>query len=108
VSSIGASCASTTSTPSLDWTALHVDYGNSGKDKLRSGSGAVAPARRGKDRRIPNDAPGEGFEAFLHDACINLLSVTKGAVYVCMSSSELHSLHRAFTRADGKWSTFVI
>ena len=34
--------------------------------------------------------------------------VTKGAVYVCMSSSELHTLQRAFTAAGGKWSTFVI
>jgi DNA modification methylase len=75
----------------------NVDYGNSAKDKLR-----------GKDRRILNDKLGEGFEVFLYDACVNLLSVTKGAVYVCMSSSELHTLHRAFTRAGGKWSTFVI
>jgi DNA modification methylase len=36
------------------------------------------------------------------------VSVTKGAVYVCMSSSELHILQRAFTAAGGKWSTFVI
>jgi DNA modification methylase len=34
--------------------------------------------------------------------------VTKGAVYVCMSSSELHTLQRAFAAAGGKWSTFVI
>jgi DNA modification methylase len=34
--------------------------------------------------------------------------LTKGAVYVCMSSSELHTLQRAFTAAGGKWSTFVI
>ena len=49
-----------------------------------------------------------GFEAFLYDACANILSVTKGAVYVCMSSSELHTLQRAFAAAGGKWSTFVI
>ena len=36
------------------------------------------------------------------------MSVTKGAVYVCMSSSEVHTLQRAFTAAGGKWSTFVI
>jgi DNA modification methylase len=86
----------------------NVDYGNTAKDKPRSSSGAVAPARSGKDRRILNDKLGEGFEAFLHDACVNMLGVTKGAVYVCMSSSELHTLHRAFTAAGGKWSTFVI
>jgi DNA modification methylase len=74
-----------------------VNYANSPKDKLR-----------GKHRPILNDDLGSGFEAFLHDACANILSVTKGAVYVCMSSSELHTLQRAFTAAGGKWSTFVI
>jgi DNA modification methylase len=37
-----------------------------------------------------------------------MLSVTKGAVYWCMSSSEPHTLQGAFTAAGGKWSTFVI
>ena len=37
-----------------------------------------------------------------------MLAVTKGAIYICMSSSELHTLHRAFTEAGGHWSTFVI
>jgi DNA modification methylase len=75
----------------------NVDYANSPKDKLR-----------GKHRPILNDNLGSGFEAFLYDACVNVLSVTKGAVYWCMSSSELHTLQRAFTAAGGKWSTFVI
>ena len=75
----------------------NVDYGNSPKDKLR-----------GNKRTILNDDLGSGFEAFLHDACANILAVTKGAVYVCMSVSELHTLQRAFTAAGGKWSTFVI
>jgi DNA modification methylase len=75
----------------------NVDYANSPKDKLR-----------GKHRPILNDDLGSGFETFLLDACTNILSVTKGAVYVCMSSSELHTLQRAFTAAGGKWSTFVI
>ena len=55
-----------------------------------------------------NDDLGAGFEAFLYDACINILSVTTGAVYACMSSSELHTLQRAFAAAGGKWSTFVV
>jgi DNA modification methylase len=75
----------------------NVDYGSSPKDKLR-----------GRHRPILNDNLGGGFEAFLQDACANILSVTKGAVYVCMSSSELHTLQRAFVSAGGKWSTFVI
>jgi DNA modification methylase len=57
---------------------------------------------------IQNDALGAGFYDFLREACANMLAVTKGAVYVCMSSSELHTLYRAFTDAGGHWSTFVI
>jgi DNA modification methylase len=83
----------------MTWTdpPYNVDYGSSAKDKLR-----------GNKRKILNDDLGSGFEAFLQDACTNILSVTKGAVYVCMSSSELHTLQKAFAAAGGKWSTFVI
>ena len=58
--------------------------------------------------KIANDNLGDGFGPFLRDACVNLLAVTKGAIYICMSSSELHTLHQAFTEAGGHWSTFVI
>jgi DNA modification methylase len=83
----------------MTWTdpPYNVDYANTPKDKLR-----------GKHRPILNDNLGGGFEAFLQDACTNILAVTKGAVYVCMSSSELHALQRAFAAAGGKWSTFII
>ena len=47
-------------------------------------------------------------EKFLYDACVNILTVCKGAIYICMSSSELHTLQKAFIAAGGKWSTFVI
>ncbi|MDD3028824.1 MAG: site-specific DNA-methyltransferase [Alphaproteobacteria bacterium] len=75
----------------------NVDYGNAAKDKMR-----------GTDRRIMNDNLGDGFEQFLYDVCVNMLAVCKGALYVCMSSSELHTLQKAFVSAGGKWSTFVI
>lgn len=75
----------------------NVNYANTAKDKMR-----------GKNRAILNDDLGEGFEQFLYDACVNILTVCKGAVYVCMSSSELHTLQKAFIAAGGKWSTFVI
>jgi DNA modification methylase len=75
----------------------NVDYANTAKDKLR-----------GKQRPILNDNLGEGFEAFLYDACVNVLAVVKGSIYWCMSSSELHTLQAAFARAGGHWSTFVI
>jgi DNA modification methylase len=57
---------------------------------------------------IANDNLGEQFEPFLYAACVQLLAVTRGAVYLCMSSSELHTLHHAFTSAGGHWSTFLI
>ncbi len=75
----------------------NVDYANAAKNKTIS-----------KDRRILNDALGDGFYQFLYDTCVNLLMVTKGACYVSMSSSELHTLQKAFTDAGGKWSTFII
>lgn len=75
----------------------NVDYGNTAKDKMR-----------GTNRTIMNDNLGDGFEQFLYDSCVNMLTVCKGALYVCMSSSELHTLQKAFIDAGGKWSTFVI
>ena len=75
----------------------NVDYGNTAKDKMR-----------GTNRTIMNDNLGEGFGKFLYDTCVNMLAVCKGAIYVCMSSSELHTLHNAFVGAGGKWSTFII
>lgn len=79
----------------------NVNYGATMKDKLRGQKGKMP-------RKIANDNLGDGFEQFLRDVCANLLTVTKGAIYVCMSSSELHTLHRAFTESGGHWSTFVI
>jgi DNA modification methylase len=74
-----------------------VNYANSAKDKLR-----------GKHRPILNDNLGAEFGGLLYDASVNILTVTKGAVYICMSSSELDTLQKAFREAGGKWSTFVI
>ena len=80
----------------------NVDYGNTAKDKQRS--------RQGKSggRTIMNDNLGDAFAQFLYDAITNMLMVTKGSLYVCMSSSELHTLQSAFVSAGGKWSTFII
>ena len=75
----------------------NVNYANTAKDKMR-----------GKNRPILNDNLGEGFGAFLVAACQNILSVTKGAVYIAMSSSELDTLQSAFRTAGGRWSTFII
>ncbi|MGB8526918.1 MAG: ParB N-terminal domain-containing protein [Rhodoplanes sp.] len=59
----------------------NVNYANSADD------------RRGrKSWPIKNDALGDAFGGLLYDACVNILTVTKGAVYMCMSSSELDTL----------------
>ena len=75
----------------------NVDYGSSAKDKLR-----------GNKRKILNDNLGSGFEAFLHDACANILSVTKGRCYVCMSSQSCTRFSERSRRpaASGARSSF--
>ena len=75
----------------------NVDYANPEKD-----------GKQGKDRRIKNDNLGAEFHGFLTAAMTNILSACDGAVYVCMSSSELDTLQSAFREAGGKWSTFLI
>jgi hypothetical protein len=75
----------------------NVNYGATMKDKLR-----------GTHRPIANDNLGSDFERFLRDACVNMLAVCKGALYICMSSSEIHTLQRVFREAGGHWSTFVV
>ena len=70
----------------------NVNYANTAKDKLR-----------GVERPILNDNLGDGFGDFLTAACSNILSVTDGAIYLCMSSSELHTLQSAFVKSGGHW-----
>ena len=75
----------------------NVNYANSPKDKMR-----------GKNRAIINDNLGKGFYQFLLDALTPMLEVSRGAIYIAMSSSELDTLQAAFRKAGGKWSTFII
>ncbi len=75
----------------------NVDYANTTKEKIR-----------GKARPILNDNLGENFGQFLYDAITGVLTVTKGALYICMSTRELPTLHTAFENAGGKWSDYVV
>ncbi|WP_419535657.1 site-specific DNA-methyltransferase [Endozoicomonas sp.] len=75
----------------------NVDYANPEKN-----------GKAKKDRRIKNDNLGTEFYTFLLAAMSNLLGVCKGAIYICMSSSELDTLQKSFREAGGKWSTFII
>lgn len=62
-----------------------------------------------KRKAIANDSmTSEEFYTFLYNAMVPLITFTKGALYVCMSSSELHNLWKAFTDAGGHWQTYII
>mgnify|MGYP000235845278 FL=1 len=71
-------------------------------------AGGVGAEKAGRGRRIKNDALGDAFGQFLYDACVLINAHTDGAVYICMSSSELQTLQAAFKSAGGHWSTFII
>lgn len=58
--------------------------------------------------KLANDNLGSGFGDFLGLACDAMLAVSQGAVYICMSSSELPRLQAAFCNAGGHWSTCLI
>jgi DNA modification methylase len=70
----------------------NVDYSGKRADKLK----------------LENDDLGADFGIFLRAACAAMLSISEGAVYICMSSGELHRLHAAFCEAGGHWSTYII
>jgi DNA modification methylase len=80
----------------------NVNYGATMKDSLRYHAGSLG------GRKIMNDNLGDGFAQFLTDSLSNLMMFNNGAAYICMSSSELHTLYNAFVAAGGKWSTFII
>lgn len=83
----------------------NVNYGTSMKDKLRTKT-----SKENAGRSILNDhfKDNEGFYQFLRAAIAALRPYVKGDVYVCMSSSELHTLQRAFLDCGGHFSTFII
>jgi DNA modification methylase len=65
-------------------------------------------AYAGAAGKIANDDLGASFRPFLLAAFKAMLPVCDGAVYCCMSSSELDVLESAFREAGGHWSTFII
>lgn len=82
----------------------NVNYGNTMKDKLRH-KASKSPART-----ILNDnfETNEDFYQFLYDSISAFRPFVSGDVYIAMSSSELHTLQKAFIDCDGHWSTFII
>ncbi len=60
------------------------------------------------ERKIENDNLGSEFPQFLEKVIKNIFSFSNGAIYICMSSSEIDSLQSTFRRLGGHWSTFII
>lgn len=60
------------------------------------------------ERKIENDNLGNQFPQFLEKTIKNIFEFSKGAIYICMSSSEIDTLQSTFRRLGGYWSTFVI
>lgn len=60
------------------------------------------------ERKIENDNLGSEFPQFLEKVIKNIFSFSSGAIYICMSSSEIDSLQSTFKRLGGHWSTFII
>lgn len=61
-------------------------------------------------RKITNDnfKTNHEFYQFLYDAISTIKPHVVGDVYIFMSSSELHTLQKAFVDCGGHWSTFII
>lgn len=72
----------------------NVDYTGGTKEKLT----------------IENDKfeTAQGFFDFLYASISAMKQFVRGDVYIAMSSSEIHTLKRAFEENGGHWSTFII
>jgi DNA modification methylase len=83
----------------------NVNYGATMKDNIRGKT-----SKENCGRKILNDhfESSEGFYQFLKAAIYAFQPFVTGDVYVCMSSSELHTLQRAFAECGGHFSTFII
>lgn len=62
-----------------------------------------------KREMIKNDKmSSEDFYIFLEKTCKNLTFFSKGAIYICMSSSEIPNLRNAFQSANGHYQSMII
>lgn len=74
-----------------------------------TGGGSYANHGTAPRKAIANDKMStENFYKFLRSVMDNLVANVQGAFYICMSSSELHNLWKAFTDAGGHWQTYII
>ncbi|KAF5269416.1 hypothetical protein FQR65_LT14972 [Abscondita terminalis] len=69
---------------------------------------AYGDSQEREDKKILNDDQGEKYELFLYDVCTHVLAYTKGAIYICASSSELATLQKLLTLDLGKQTGWAI
>lgn len=83
----------------------NVNYGATMKDNIRGRT-----SKENCGRKILNDnfKTQEDFYRFLRAAISAFRPFVAGDVYICMSSSELHILQKAFADYGGHFSTFII
>lgn len=76
----------------------NVDYGNHGGQQ-----------RGSRKRSIANDAMApDQWQVFVRSWMTNLLASVDGAIYIAMSSSELHTVRAIFDELGGHWSDYVV
>lgn len=93
----------------------NVNYGQTMKDALRLKNspkykGAHKASAKNAGRKILNDnfKDNKQFYQFLYGFIDAVRPWVLGDCYICMSSSELHTLQKAFVDCGGNWSTFII
>lgn len=71
--------------------------------------GGTNTTGQNKREGIKNDKMSSAdFREFLYRVCLNLNENCDGAIYICMSSSELVNLKAAFEDAGGHYQSFII
>ena len=70
--------------------------------------GSLRQQREQSIRPLQNDNLQSDYAAFIEQAIVNLLAVTRGACYIALATSEIDTVKRAFESAGGHWSTFII
>lgn len=83
----------------------NVNYGATMKDKLRHKTSLVNNGRKILNDYFENNAD---FYNFLFNAILSIKPHVVGDVYICMASTELHTLQKAFADCGGHFSTFII
>jgi DNA modification methylase len=71
--------------------------------------GAMNAKNKNKREGILNDKmSAENFYEFLSKSVSNLIKNCNGALYICMGSSEMDTLKKAFVQGGGHFSSFII